>query len=331
MAVTLMQGGFSRLDHVRHQIEVMMSATIAASKIRKITIHQRDEDNQPTTFQLDKGIVTILFAPPGYTKTTAFKKIALNYGPRAFLVNRYTKASFEGTIENGRFIPPSIWMKDLIMLDETCWEHLGGSAATLLTLADGGFIDKHIARGVMVPIKLRDRKDKRAKLTVEGGHIHMDKVTSMIFGSMYDYMPKNLSMQALFTRSISIWIPPSKKLLFEIARGKVLYKYKDLPVQQEYDVNEEDNEFIVSYVEKKFTSPDLYWADPEGSIALRTIADLTILFCIFGKAKEHPIDLYDFVMHQKRRMMQVLFSSEEARKKVVPWDEVYMGFGNNSN
>ena len=278
--IKIKEKGIKRKETLtKKEISKFVNIALATSKIKKITVEQKNGD-----WDLRTNINLFIYGEIGSTKSTLLNTISkLTNSKKPF--THLTFPALIGSIDKmtRQLIIGSCWecRNSLMLLDEFNFTKRNkDDIRALLQLIEGGEYNKKLA-SFSSPTK---ETDEDLSYSFENGEFNIKTRFSLIVVTMkHPYFTQNMELKALVSRSLCLPFFPEKKILSEIADGFPLFKFKEYKVEPEIIIKKIDYKIIKKIVDDK----------TNGINYLRIIGDCVRVFAVL---KEHNEDIYNLII-----------------------------------
>lgn|SRR3990167_3002862 len=273
-------------------ISLFVNMSVASARIRRLTLHEKHG-----THNLRPQINLLLASAIGSCKSTILSQITReNKLPEPF-----PDISFPGLVgsidhNRGDVVPAAAWefRNKILCIDEFNYKKDRTVTKALLQIMEGQTYTRKLARH-SVPMEM---KDKDLFFRVKDGTIELKTRLATIIGTMYvqNFIkhPQGEDMHALLSRTIPVYFTLQQDELYQIADGKILYRYKKFNPPQEIDIKRKDYNKIVDYVKSQGMSHELF---------LRTIGDCCRARAVLGR---HDEEIYRLIAVCKKRRHELI-------------------------
>ena len=217
-----------------------ITACLTLRKLKGIKIIESEGKEHILRAQLHPLIV----APFGMGKSSISKILSVGLGEDLFIIDNFTKASIEGTINKEGEYVPSVLVNvrgKIFFIDE--WNSLDSFAqSSMLSVLENQRINRSL--GIMVKKPYHTPRDKQSKYgTFEAsgnlikGEVRFGCIAcAMAYPIYHDDIVTSQKQKAILSRFSPLFIQPDLELCKSITSGKLEILYEDYSSKAKYDM-----------------------------------------------------------------------------------------------
>lgn len=273
----------------RETLSLIINLAIASARLKGILIHEPHKE-----FNLRPQIHVLIAGDKGSNKSTVLNEVGSYFKIQPY--NDVSKAGLTGTIDKSthQYIEGLAWTarNKVLILDEFEFTHHHETKPILNDLLS--YTEGNQTFGKKISTQSIDisKKEGELYLRVKNGAIEIKTNFALIIGTMDKMAWRNIKLNALKSRCIPINWMPDFDVIYAVAIGQPIFKYKNLISRLSkkdllIEISQKDYMIIYDFVKMRCDDKSLF---------LRVLNDVCRVFAVLGK---HEFVVYELVINLK--------------------------------